>query len=160
MQHKRWILLTALVLVMVVSTASFAVKGMRGLAEERHGEGRKEKIISRMDYAMQELKLTPTQMAQYSSIRERVSNDMSKSFEQRQTMRKAVKQELNKAEPDVRALAETVKSNMQSMESRKISHIDTIIEIYDILTPAQQKQFIQMVKEKMDRMGPRHGKRD
>ncbi len=158
MKNKRWIFAFAVILVMAVSTLSFAVGGFRGMMRGGpSGEFIKEKVLSRMDYTMQELHLTSQQQAQYASIRSRMAQSLTESFKKHQAARKAMKGELSGPAPDVRALAKQLKAEVGTIPDRINSQIDSMLEIYDILTPDQQKKFAQMLKERMDRKRPGPG---
>ncbi len=160
MKNKKWIIGGALVLVLALSTVSFAIGGFRGFFGDMRPEGMiKEKVLSHLDYTMQELQLTPQQQSQYASIRTRISKSMTDAFKKHEAAREALKAELDRPQPDVKTLATQLKAEVGTMPDRVNSQIDSMLEVYDILTPAQQKQFVQMLKKRMDRKGRHMGPR-
>ena len=158
--NKRWILLTSAVMVLVMATAGFAVSGFKGqFGGPFGGKGfKKERVLSKLDYAMQELKLTPAQQSKYSTIRERMSENMDQAMARRTMMRETVRNEMSQENPDINKLAATMKKEARSKPDMITTQIDSVLEIYNILDKNQQAQFVKMVKERMERMGHRHGK--
>jgi len=157
--NKRWIIFSSLVLVMVMATAGMAVSGVKGQFGFFGSKGgmHKERVLSKLDYSMQELKLTPEQQAKYTVIRSRMAQSMDDAQAHREKVRENVRAEMNQEQPDVRALAKTMKKEARSMPDMLTAQIDSVLEIYDILHKDQQAKFVQMVKERMERMNHRRG---
>jgi Spy/CpxP family protein refolding chaperone len=156
--NKKWILATALVTIMVAATAAMAMHGFKGYMRSAHGKGFvKERVLSRVDYTMQELKLTPEQHAKYAIIRTKMAKELDAASERHDSVRKALHSELNKPTPDMNKLATTMKSKVRTMPETVTMQIDYLLEVYEILTPAQQTELVQMLKQRMDcmdRFGP------
>lgn len=159
--NKRWIFFTSLVLVMVMATAGFAVSGFKGGFGGPLGgkEMRKERMLSKLDYAMQELQITPEQRVKYTTIRNRMSATIDQAMARREKMREAVRNEMAQETPDVKMLAESMKKEARTMPEIATAQIDSVLEIYSILDKDQQAQFVSMIKKRMDRFEDRHEKK-
>lgn len=153
--NKRWLLLGTLVLVMVVSTAGFAFSGFKGYFGGFHGKGLiKEKVLSRVDYAMQELKLTPEQQTRYSAIRDKMGASIDASAERHARLKETIHTGINQPQPDIKALAGTLKKEIRTMPDSVTIQIDYMLEIYDILDAQQQAQLVGMIKKRMEHHKP------
>lgn len=158
-QNKRWVLIIATVMVMVMATAGFAVSGFKHQMGRFHGKGFvKERMLGKVDYMVQELKLTADQQGKYSVIRETMSVNLDKIAKRHDEVRNSIHTEMDKPNPDVRAIAKTVKSEIRTMPDMVTAQIDSLLEVYEILDANQQKQLVSMMKERMD--DRKHGKRD
>lgn len=149
--NKKWMLFIGLVLAMVIATAGMAISGIKGHVFEHGGKGHfKEKVLSRMDYTMQELNLTPAQQSQYKTIRARMSSDMDEALERHEKAHDTLHAEMSKTDPDIKGMAETLKQEINTMPRHLTLQIDSMIQMYDILDPGQQKQLVKKLKEHMD----------
>lgn len=156
MKKKITILTTAAVLVAVLAGVGYAVKGPFG----HHGKGfMKERILSKIDYTVQELKLSADQQVKYSAIRDRMSGGMDAMSERHEAAHDTLKAEMDKANPDVKAMAEKMKKEIAFMSGSMTTQIDYMVDIFDILNPEQQKQFTAQLKKHMDRKHKRFGDR-
>lgn len=159
--NKRWILFSAVVMVMVMATAGMAISGAKsqfgGFSPFGDKGMHKERILSKLDYTMQELKLDSKQQAEYSAIRERMVKNMNEAQARRQATRDMVRNEMSKEQPDVKMLADTLKKESRSMPDMRVAQIDSLLEIYGILHKDQQAQFVKMVKKRMERMDHHRG---
>lgn len=156
--NGKWILASALVLALAISTAGYAMQGFRGFMGGHGGEFFKERILSRVDYTVQELKPTPEQFTKYTAIRAKMESALDAASKRRDEAREAVRAELAKPTPDVRTLAETVKTKSRAIPDTVSLQVDYLLEVYDILTPEQQAQLVTMLKEHMEHEGgPRRG---
>lgn len=147
--NKRWFFIMAGVLAMVLATAGFAVSGFKSHFGN-HGHGMvKEHMLSKMDYTMQELKLSPEQQNEYAAIRAEMSKEMDAIASRHDVLKETLHTEMAKPEPDIRTIAGTLKTEVRTIPTKVNTQIDAMVAVYDILTPDQQKQLITMVKERM-----------
>lgn len=157
---KRWIRYGSLtmIMVMILGTAGVAVSGFKGKGPFGHfGKGMmRERIISRMDYTMQELQLTPEQQTKYSQIRARMVSTMEAAQTRHEALRETVETEMAKEQPDLKTLAKTLKTEINTMPDTMTMQIDSMVEMYDYLDKTQQKKLAEILKERMER---RHGRR-
>ncbi len=149
-ENKRWMVIIPTVMVMILMTAGFAISGFKNQFGPFGGHGmKKERILSKVDYTVQELKLTPAQQGKYSVIREKMVRDMDKLMERRDAVKSNMKSEMSKANPDVKAMAVILKSEIRTMPDMLTAQIDSLMEVYDILDASQQKKLVSMIKERM-----------
>lgn len=151
-RNKCWMLIIGGVLILVLATAGFAISGFKNQFGDQHIKGYvKTKILSHMDYTMQELKLTPEQQGKYASIRTRMSKAMDESMARHEMVKTAMHTEMDRPQPDIKALAGTLKKEVQTLPDVVTVQIDSLLEVYDILDKTQQEQLIGMLKEHMDK---------
>lgn len=147
--NKRWIVIISIVMVMVIATAGIAVSGFKGHFNCYGKDVVKEHMLSRIDYTMQELKLSPGQQAEYAAIRDRISVEMDAFSKRHDAVRSVVHNEMSKAAPDIKTIAGTLKKEVSSMPDRLNAQIDALVDVYGILNAEQQKRLIAMLKEHM-----------
>lgn len=149
--NKRWFFLIAMVTVASLATGSYAISGFKNQFGFS-GKGMiKERVLSKMDYTVQELKLTPAQQNEYAAIRDRMSTDMDNMREKHVATRDAMRAQVDSGNPDIKAMAEKMKKEVALMSGFATAQIDHLVEVYDILDASQQKEFAAMLKEKMDK---------
>lgn len=155
--NKKWFFLGIAVLTMTLLTGGYAVSGLKKHMD-RHGKGMvKEHVLSKVDYAMQELKLTADQQTKYSAIRTKMATSMDALMERHEKVHETLKADWQKPNPDVKAIALDIKKEINSLPNPITAQIDYMIEVYDILDANQQKQLVSMLKDHMDRKHGRHG---
>lgn len=165
--NKRWMALSVFTLVLVLGTAGVAISGFKGGfgGGPFHGKGfKKERVLSRLDYTVQELKLTAQQQIKYGIIRTKMSKGLEAAATRHDEIKDFLHTELGAEQPDIKMIAETMKKNIRTMPDYATMQIDYMMEVYDILTPAQQKELTAMIKERMEKHGRRgfrhHGDKD
>jgi len=149
MKNKRWLILGTGVLVMVLTTAGYAVSGFKSHFREHGKEHVQEKILSHMDYTMQELNLTADQQAEYAVIRAKMGASIEGSFNRHEVVHDTMKAEMDKPNPDLKAMGNNLKKEIRSMPDHLNVKIDYMLEVYDILDDNQKKQLVQMIKDHM-----------
>ncbi len=160
MKKKTTIFVIAAVLVATLAGAGYAVNGYK-CGFDRHGKGFiKERILSRIDYTVQELQLSPAQHTKYSAIRETMSTRMDAMGDRHDAVRDAIQTEMAKADPDIKGMADTVKQEITAMSGAVTTQIDSMVAVYDILDADQKKVFAAKLKDHMDRKCDRRGFND
>lgn len=150
-KNKRWMIIVSGVLIMVLATAGFAVSGFKGHMDRRHEKGFvREKILSHMDYEMQELRLSPSQQVQYATIRAQMGKAMDHASAKHAAIKDTLLGEMAKDSPDIKTMADTIKHEIRRMPDMVTIQIDYMLQVYDILTPAQQAQLVTKFKAHMD----------
>lgn len=151
MQNKRWLILCAGVLVMVLSTAGFAISGIKGHFDRGHGkELVREKVLSHIDYTVQELGLTAEQQAKYAIIRAKMDASLEATLDKHTKIHESMKAEWDTPNPDVKEIAQRIKNEIETIPNQLNVKIDYLLEVYDILNEGQKKQLVEMLKEHID----------
>ena len=125
-KNKKIVIVSAAILVMVLATAAYALHGFRD--HMRHGRGKE-------------------------FIRAKMAEGLETAAKQHQNVRKTVREEMALPDPDVKKLAVTMKDRIRTMPDVVTMQIDYLLEVYEILTPDQQTQLVQMLKQRMERHG-------
>ncbi|MCJ2165324.1 MULTISPECIES: hypothetical protein [unclassified Pseudodesulfovibrio] len=149
MKNGKWFALMALVLVISLATGGFAISGFKNYMANNCAGFLRERVLSHLDYAMQELKLTSGQQARYSHVRERIGAGLDGISSRHKVARDAVVAEMSKADPNLDALAGMMKKEVAVLSESVNAEIDLMVETYDILDAGQQKQLVQRLKMHM-----------
>lgn len=158
--NKRWMILGSTVLALVLLTAGYAASGIHGRMGKHGKDFVKEHVLSKMDYTMQELGLTPAQQTKYSAIRTKMSASIDTLIQKHEAARESLKADWDRPDPDVKALAGKIKKEIQTMPMGLSTQIDYVVEVYDILDAKQQKQLVSMLKDHFKRKRGRWHDRD
>lgn len=150
MKNKKCMFITTGVLIVVLATAGFAISGFKRHFGHHGKEFVKEHVLSNIDYTVQELRLTPDQQAEYSSIRDKMSSAMDTMSARHDATRTSMRTEIAAGDPDIKGMAETIKKEIAFMSDSANTQIDYIMEVYDILDPDQQKQVAARLKDHMN----------
>lgn len=151
MTKTRWTLLVVAMLVLSLATGGYAVSGFKKQMGRHGKEMIKEHILSKVDYTVQELKLTPGQQEQYSAIRGRMSTEMDSISKRHNSARDAIHTEMAKVDPDIKGMADKMKGEIEAMSGAVTTQIDYLMEVYDILDANQKKQLTALLKDRMAR---------
>lgn len=106
-----------------------------------------EHALGHLDDYMEDLELNAGQQQKYQEIRSRIKEDMIAGKSHRDALMAEIDGEFQKAEPDVRALATKIKSQMESHESIFKTAPDYFVEIYEILEPNQKAKVNEDVRD-------------
>jgi hypothetical protein len=108
-----------------------------------------EFILWRMDQKAQELNLTKTQKAKYEALKTNIKSQMSGGFGGRQQLKQQIQTELNRENPDLKGLTETLKLRINGFSSGLNKNLDLIADFYDSLDAAQKQKINQEIRERM-----------
>jgi hypothetical protein len=147
MRKKHLVIIAALIVVSAVSLTS--------CGRHRMGHGKDpEVLLRRVDARVRNLRLNETQQAQYEDLRARVKTDMEQDIARMAPLSSMVKDELNRENPDLEALAANLKSGAADMPVLRDRYIDYFVEFYNILDEAQQERVVKHLRRRVNR---RHG---
>lgn len=149
--NKRWLAVISVVLVMVLTTATLAVSGFKGHFGRHGGDHAKEKVLSHVDYTVQELKLTSDQQVKYTAIRDKMGKAIDECVARHQAAKDKFHAEMKKPNPDLRMVAGNIRNEVNAVPDVVNTQIDYLLEIYGILDAQQQRRLAAMLKEHMDR---------
>lgn len=149
MTKTRWTLLIVAMLVVSLATGGYAVSGFKKQLGHHGKEMVKEHVLSKLDYTVQELRLTPEQQSKYSTIRDKMSTTLDSIGAHHDATRDALHAEFTKSDPDIKGMAERMKKEIALVSGSVTAQIDYMMEVYDILDPGQQKTLASKLKDHM-----------
>jgi hypothetical protein len=108
-----------------------------------------EFILWRMDKMAQKLNLTAEQKTKYEGLKSNITSRMSSGFEERRKMKARFLEEMNKENPDVQGLVESVKTRINDFSGFLSKNLDLIADFYDSLNVDQKRMLNTEIRERM-----------
>jgi hypothetical protein len=121
----------------------------RGFHSGFHQKEVAEFIFWRMDKTAQKLNLTAGQKVKYEELKSNIASRMSTGFEERRQLRARFLEEMNKENPDVQGLAESVKTRINDFSGFLSKNLDLIADFYDSLNVDQKRLLNTEIRERM-----------
>jgi Spy/CpxP family protein refolding chaperone len=109
-----------------------------------------EHVLSHMDRHVEELNLTEAQKAQYEEIRLRLRDHLLDGAEKRKQAVQDLKQAMKAENPDLPAMAASIKERMHHIPAHMGKNLDLFVEFYNILDQEQKAQVIKHFQKKLD----------
>ena len=145
MKFKKFLILPMAALI------ALPMMFMGGCRHHGFGEDHSDKILKHVDKRVGRLDLSPEQEKKYQEIRARMSRDLKASFQLKKQALQSLKTEFQKPEPDVRAAAENLKTQIEE-RTKNMSIMPTYFaEVYEILNENQKKEVLEKIRSKLDR---------
>lgn len=121
----------------------------RGFFPGGHGRDMADFILWRMDKKAQELKLTPVQKEKYEVIKENLKTHFAESQGDRQRMKDRFQKEMSKDDPNVKDLAESLKTKIKDRAGFANQNLDLLVAFYDSLDSHQKRLVNDEIRERM-----------
>jgi len=121
----------------------------RGFHSGFHQKEVAEFIFWRMDKTAQKLSLTAEQKVKYEELKNNLSSRMAAGFEERRQLRARFQEEMNKENPDVQGLVESVKTRINDFSGFLSKNLDLIADFYDSLNVDQKRLINTEIRERM-----------
>jgi Spy/CpxP family protein refolding chaperone len=109
-----------------------------------------EFILWRMDKKVVELDLTDAQKEKYEAIKGNIQRQLEEGRADRKRIIEKFHAEINKEDPDVKALAETLKKKIEGISGFMEENLDLFVEFYEALDDAQKDRVIDAIRERME----------
>jgi len=145
--RKRWLVGTAaLVLVLFVGGS------VLGFGPPRFGSARLPKmVLAHIDDKVEDLGLSEAQQKKYLELRDRLKDRLEQTSSRRREMFSRLHQEINKEEPDVKALTDLARERIRELPGRMEASLDLFLEFYELLSPEQKDKLIKKARKKINR---------
>jgi len=122
----------------------------RGVHSGFGGKDFLEFALWRMDRRVKALGLSDVQEEKYDEIRARIENHLTEGLDDRKNMIEKFHTEMNKDNPDIAALAESVKKKIKVISKFMEENVDLFVEFYNTLDDDQKRQVIEAVRDRME----------
>ena len=109
-----------------------------------------EFILWRLDKKVVELDLTDAQKEKYEVIKGNIQTQLEEGMADRKRMIEEFHAEINKEDPDVKALAETIKRKIEGISGFMEENLDLFVEFYEALDDAQKDRVIDAIRDRME----------
>ena len=108
-----------------------------------------ERILNRMDKKMEELNLSKEQREKYSQLKAGFTADFEEMRSGRQRFMSDMKAVIDQENPDMKRLAGLVKDRLSRMPERVGTHLDQLVDFYNILNEEQRARVVERMRERM-----------
>ena len=108
-----------------------------------------EFLFRMMDKEAGELKLTDTQLEKHEVLKANIKEHLQNDRGDHQTLLDQLYSEMNRENPDVRAMAENIRAKITEMSEFADESLDLFINFYDSLDASQQRLLIDGFRERM-----------
>jgi len=113
------------------------------------GKNFSEHVLSRMDEKVEDLNLSEKQKTEYKIFRMEVKQKISTALEKRKENFIQLQNEFNKDKPDINAVAEVLKTQINKMQIFMADNLDLFTKFYSTLDENQQSKVIETIRKKM-----------
>ncbi|MBL7212846.1 MAG: Spy/CpxP family protein refolding chaperone [Desulfobacteraceae bacterium] len=110
-----------------------------------------ECILKHMDKKMEELNLSEEQKKKYAQLKASFKADFEEMRSRRHKFMNEIKAEIDQQNPDMQRLADTVKDRLKQMPDRIGTHLDQLVDFYNILDEEQKTRVLERMRERMAR---------
>ncbi|MBN2123060.1 MAG: Spy/CpxP family protein refolding chaperone [Deltaproteobacteria bacterium] len=100
---------------------------------------------------MKELDLSESQKRQYEELKQELKTRLRQGCEKRKQFLVEVENEINKANPDLNAVALSAKQKVREFPSAMEGYMDLMLSCYNMLDKEQQEKVIGKIREMMER---------
>jgi hypothetical protein len=114
-----------------------------------HGEDIADFILWKMDRHVKELNLNGVQMKEYEKSKEEIRASIADAIERRKDFHRIVREEMDKENPDMNALAGLMKERAQNIPDMVSKPIDLFVNFYNLLEENQKVRVIEMLRLRM-----------
>ena len=123
----------------------------RGFHSGFHNKDFSEFILWRLDKRVEELDLSEAQKGKYEEIKGKIETQLNEGMDDRKRLMKELQIEINKENPDVKVLAESIKKRIKRISAFMEGNLDLFVEFYENLDEEQKDRIIATIREKMER---------
>ena len=122
----------------------------RGFHSGFHGKYFSEFILWRMDKRVEELDLTDGQKQKYEEIKGKIETQLKEGMADRNRMIEEFHAEINKENPDVGLLAESIKKKIKEISGSMEENLDLFVEFYQALDHTQKDKVMDAIRDRME----------
>jgi len=140
------------IVLFVALFAGFGFFAVCGPARFFHGDFPKH-FLKKIDKRVAKLDLSETQRKKYDEILEEITSSLAGSMGERKKSFTELQSELNKENPDIKALTGIVKHRLNNMGEFMSENLDHFAEFYNILDEEQKTQLLKRMRKKIKRFG-------
>jgi Spy/CpxP family protein refolding chaperone len=110
-----------------------------------------ERMLKHMDTKAEELDLTEGQREAYEEIRAKIKANLIQAGEDREKLFTQVREELDRENPDMKAVVGMVKGKLKDMPEHMGKALDLFLEFYSVLDEDQKAKVVEVIREKVER---------
>lgn len=153
---KKYVIVGSVVAFLVLATGFCLVKASgdyglcgRGFHPPFFKKEFPERILNRMDNKVEELNLSEVQKEKYAQLRASFKADFEEMRSGRYKFMKDLRAIMDQKEPDMQRLAGLVKDRLNRMPDQIGTHLDQLVDFYNILNEEQRAMVLKRMRERM-----------
>jgi hypothetical protein len=121
----------------------------RGFFPGGHSKDRADFILWRMDKKAKELNLTAAQKAKYEVLKGNIKSHFAEGRNDRQKIKDQIRTEMSKEDPNIKNLAETMKTKIKDLSGFVNENLDLLVDFYESLDSNQKRLINDEIRERM-----------
>jgi Spy/CpxP family protein refolding chaperone len=153
-KRKKYFIVGSIVLLIVlfVGFGLVAARGpCRGFHPGFHHKDVSEFILWQLDKRVKGLNLSEAQKEKYEEMKGKIETRFKEHKDDRKRFMGELQITMNKEDPDVKVLSESMKKRMKHFSSFMEGNLDLFVEFYQILDQEQRDKIMATIREKMKR---------
>ena len=123
----------------------------RGFHPGFHHKDVSEFILWRLDKGVEGLNLSEAQKGKYEEMKGEIETRSKEHREDRKRLMEELQTAMNKEDPDVKVLSESVKKRIKRFSGFLEGNLDLFVEFYENLDKEQKERVMATIREKMKR---------
>lgn len=123
----------------------------RGFHPGFHSKDFSEFILWRLDKRVEELDLSEAQKGKYEEIKGKIETQLKDGMDDRKRLMEELQTEINKENPDLKVLAESIKKRIKRISAFMKGNLDLFVEFYENLDEEQKDRIMATIRKKMER---------
>ena len=157
-KRKKYFIVGSIVLLIMLFTG-FGLVAARGPYRGFHGgfhpglhhKDVSEFILWRLDKGVEGLNLSELQKGKYEEMKRKLEGRFKEHREDRKRWMEELQTAMNKEDPDVKVLSESIKKRMERFSDFMEGNLDLFVEFYENLDQEQKDRIMATVRKKMKR---------
>ena len=157
-KRKKYFIVGSIVLLIVLFTGFGLVAAWgpcrgfhRGFHPGFHHKDVSEFILWRLDKGVEGLNLSEPQKEKYEEMRGKLETRFKEHRDDRKRWREELQTAINKENPNVKVLSESVKKGIERFSGFMEGNLDLFVEFYENLDKEQKEEIMATLREKMKR---------
>ena len=153
---KKYVIAGSVVAFLVLVTGFCMVKASgdygfcgRGVHPPFFKKAFPERILNRMDNKMEELNLSEEQREKYAQLKASFKADFEEMRTGRYKFMNEMRDVIDQKKPDMQKLAGLIKDRLNRMPDRIGTHLDQLVDFYNILDEEQKARVMERMRERM-----------
>jgi Spy/CpxP family protein refolding chaperone len=153
-KRKKYFIIGSIVLLIMLFTGFglVAARGpCRGFHPGFHHKDISEFILLRLDKRVKGLNLSEAQKEKYEEMKGKIETRFKEHRDDRKRWMEELQTAMNKEDPDVKVLSESVKKRIEHFSDFMEGNLDLFVEFYETLDQEQKDRIMATIREKMKR---------
>ena len=157
-KRKKYFVVGSHVLLIMFFTGFGLVAGCgpcrsfhRGFHPGFHKKDFSEHLLRRLDKRVEALKLSEAQKEKYEELKGKLVTRLKEHRDDRKRWMEELQTAINKQDPDVKALSESVKKRIERFSGFMEGNLDLFVQFYETLDSGQKDRVMAAIRERMKR---------